>query len=155
MRSAFYLAAMARTGAHGRFAAVAVEIAYVTSTAGLYAGMQQRALALRSRLLGSLVVVVGVPSLAQGLDWLAHRAIGQLAPTRALFAVCLFTLLSALFHLRVMRRGVFLTGRAGCTLSDDFRRMPRLVLAFLLIPREFLSSVAFRSIRPPETEGAL
>ena len=48
-RSLVYLAAMARSGSHGRLAIVAVETAYVTLTAGIYAGMQQRALLLRSR----------------------------------------------------------------------------------------------------------
>ncbi len=155
VRSAVYLAAMARSGAHARLAVVAVEIAYVTLTAGLYAGMQQRALALRSRMLGNFVVALGVPFLAQGLDWLTHRAIGPVAPPRALVAVCVFTLLSALFHLHVMRRGVFLTGSAGRTLGDDFRRMPRLVLGFVLIPYEFLSTVTARVARPAESEGAL
>jgi len=155
MRSGVYLAAMARTAAHGRLAVVAVEIVYVTLTAGLYAGMQQRALALRSRLLGNFAVAVGVPFLAQGLDWLAYRAVGSAAPPRALFAVCVFTLLSALFHLHVMRRGVFLTGPAGCTLADDLRRMPRLVLAFVLIPYEFLSRLNARFVNPAETESLL
>lgn len=155
MRSVVYLAAMARSGAHERFALVAVEIAYVTLTAGLYAGMQQRALALRSRLLGNFVVAVGIPFVAQGLDWLTHCTMGPPAPPRALFAVCIFTLLSALFHLHVMRRGVFLTGDAGRTLADDFRRMPRLVLAFLPIPYEWLTSVTARFLRPAESEGVL
>src|SRR5580658_9856650 len=39
-RSLVYLAAMARTGLHGGGAVVLVEIAYVTLTAGVYAGMQ-------------------------------------------------------------------------------------------------------------------
>jgi hypothetical protein len=154
MRSVVYMAAMARSGAHARFAVVAVEIAYVTLTAGLYAGMQQRALALRSRLLGNFVVAVAVPFLAQGLDWLAHRAVGPAAPPRALVAVCIFTPLSALFHLHVMRRGVFLTGSAGRTLGDDFRRMPRMVFGFILIPYEFLSGVTARFVHPAESEGA-
>ncbi len=155
MRSAVCLAAMARSGAHGRFAVVAVEIAYVTLTAGLYAGMQQRALALRSRLLGNLIVAVGIPFVAQGLDWLAHYAMDPAAPPKALFALCVFTLLSALFHLHVMRRGVFLTGNAGRSLADDLRRMPRLVLAFVLIPYEWLAGVTARFQRPAESEGVL
>ncbi|MGD1107243.1 MAG: hypothetical protein ABR865_09365 [Terracidiphilus sp.] len=119
-----------------------VEIAYVALTAGVYAGLQQRALGLRSRLLGNVLVAVGVPALAQALDWLAHRAVGAAVPTRATIAVSLFTGVSALFHLFVMRRGVFLTGR-GCSLADDFRRIPRLVVAFVAAPVVlFISFVA-------------
>ena len=155
LRSLVYLAAMARSAPHGRLAVVAVEIAYVTLTAGIYAGMQQRALSLRSRPLGNLIVVLGVPGLAQALDWFVHRALGPAAPPKALAAVCVFTLLSALFHLHIMRRGVFLTGSAGRTLADDFRRMPRLVLDFVLHPIVLLSGVTSRLARPAESEGAL
>jgi len=154
-RSLVYLAAMARSGSHGRLAIVAVEMAYVTLTAGIYAGMQQRALGLRSRRLGNLVIAVGVPGLAQLLDWLAHRAVGPAAPSKAIFAVCIFTLISALFHLHVMRRGVFLTGHAGRTLIDDFRRMPRLILGFVLRPIALLFNLGGRLERPAQSEGAL
>jgi hypothetical protein len=154
-RSLVYLAAMARHGSHGRLAIVAVEMAYVTLTAGIYAGMQQGALSLRSRRLGNLVIAVGVPGLAQLLDWLTHRAVGPAAPSRAIFAVCIFTLISALFHLHVMRRGVFLTGHAGRPLADDFRRMPWLILAFILHPVTLLLNLSGRLERPAQSEGAL
>ena len=154
-RSLVYLSAMARSGSHGRLAILAVEVAYVTLTSGIYAGMQQRALALRSRQLGNLVIAVGVPAVAQFLDWLTHRAVGPAAPPKAIFAVCVFTLTSALFHLHVMRRGVFLTGHAGRTLADDFRRMPRLILGFILRPIALLSTLNGRIARSAESRIAL
>ncbi len=132
-RSLVYLAALRRSGPHGRLSIVLVEIAYVTLTAGVYAGLQQRALGLRSRLLGNALVAIGVPALAQAFDWLVHLAVGAAVPGRATIAVSLFTGVSALFHLFVMRRGVFLTGR-DCSLLDDFRRIPRLVAAFVAAP---------------------
>jgi len=155
VRSLVYLLAMARSGSHGKLAILAVEIAYVTLTSGIYAGMQQRALALRSRQLGNLVIALGVPALAQFLDWLAHHAVGPAAPHKALFAVCMFTLISGLFHLHIMRRGVFLTGHAGRTLADDFRRMPRLILGFILRPIALLSTLNGRIARSAESGIAL
>jgi hypothetical protein len=144
VRSAVYVAALARSGPRGSLSIVLVEMAYVTVTAGIYAGMQQRALSLRARWLGNIVIVMGVPSLAQALDWLAHRAAGPVVPEKAIFSVCVFTFLSALFHLHVMRRGTFLTGHRGRSLFDDFRRMPRLIAVFVLSPFTFLSSRAAR-----------
>jgi hypothetical protein len=155
VRSLVYLAAMARSGQHGRVGVIAVEMAYVTLTAGVYAGMQQRALSMRSHGLGNVIIVVGVPGLAQFLDWLTHRAVGPAAPTRAIIAANVFTLVSALFHLHVMRRGVFLTGEASRTLADDFRRIPRLVLDFVLCPYTLLSGFAARFGRTAESEGML
>lgn len=154
-RSLVYLAALAHARLHGGLTIVAVEIAYVTATAGVYAGLQQQALRLRQRLLGNLAVAVGVPGMAQVLDWLVHSAVGPAAPARATVLVCVFTLVSALFHLHVMRRGAFLTGRAGRSLADDFRRMPRLVLGFLLWPATAFAAWNARMARSAESQAAL
>jgi hypothetical protein len=146
-RSIVYLVVLVRTGWRGGLSIVLVEIAYVTLTAGLYAAMQQRALGFRSRLLGNATVVIGVPSLAQVLDWLAHRAAGAAVPGKATLAVCVFATVSALFHLYVMRRGAFLTGHVGHSLLDDFRRMPRLSAGFIFAPVALLSMMAARQER--------
>jgi hypothetical protein len=132
-RSAVYALAMAHRGLRENLAVVLVEIAYVTLTAGAYAGMQQKALGLNSRLLGNLIVVLGVPGLAQALDWLVHRLSGAAATNGATLVVSIFTVVSALFHLHVMRNGVFLSGH-GRSLLDDFRRVPRLLAGFVLKP---------------------
>jgi hypothetical protein len=145
---------MAHAGLHGRFSIVLVEVAYVTFTGGLYAGLQQKALGLRSRLLGNLLIVFAVPGLSQAFDWLAHRAAGAPAPAKATLAVCLFAVLSALFHLHVMRRGVFLTGHCGHSLAEDFRRMPRLVAGFAVLPFTLLSALAARLERILNAEAA-
>ena len=131
---------------------MAVEMVYVTITAGLYAGLQQKALGYRSRALGDFVIVIAVPALAQALDCLAHRIVGGSAPGRATLAVCVFTGVSALFHLYVMRRGTFLSGSGGRTLLDDFRRMPRLVLGFLAQPLTILSGAYLWISEQVETE---
>jgi hypothetical protein len=154
-RSIVYLIALTHTGPRGSLSIVLVEMAYVTLTAGLYAGMQQKALGLRNRLLGNLIVVVGVPGVAQFLDWLTHRIAGAPVPNRAILGVCLFTLLSALFHLHVMRRGAFLTNRHGLSLIEDFRRMPRLIAGFVIAPVALMSALAARLGSAAESEAAL
>ena len=153
-RSLVYLVAMARTGIRGSLAVVLVEVAYVTLTAGIYAGMQQKALGLRSRLLGNFLIVVGVPGLSLALDWLTHRVMGAPAPARATLAVCFFAALSALFHLHVMRNGAFLSGQ-GRSLFNDFRRMPRLIATFVLKPVAFMSAWLPRAGAAAGSEPAL
>jgi hypothetical protein len=154
-RSLVYLAAMARSGPNGRVAVVLVEMGYVLFTAGLYAGLQQKALGLRSRLLANLTVVLAVPMLAQLLDWLAHRAVGAVAPPKATLAVCIFAAISACFHLHVMRRGAFITGSRGHSLLADFQRIPRLTAGFVLLPLTWLSAIASRLARGVESQAAL
>ena len=153
-RSFVYLLAMAGTGASGGLGVVVVEIAYVTLTSGLYAGLQQKALGVRSRLLSNAIIVCGVPWLAQAFDWLAHRLVGAPAPPKAAVAVLFYATLSALFHLYVMRRGAFLTGREGRPLHNDFRRIPRLIGGFVIAPVALISAGAGRWARVKGTEAA-
>lgn len=148
-RSVVYLLAMARHSDQNPLAVVLVEVVYVTLTAGLWAGLQQRALGFKRRRLGDLVVVLLVPGLAQLCDALAHALSRTTAPPRAMVAVCAFTLLSALFHLHVMRRGAFLSGK-GCSLIEDFRRMPRLAAGFALQPLATVFAPMQRLIRSVE-----
>jgi hypothetical protein len=143
-RSVVYAVAMARSGLRGGLAVIAVEMLYVTLTAGFYAGLQQKALGMRQRWLGDLGIVVGVPGLSQLLDWLLHRAAGAPAPHRAVLSACVFTLFSALFHRHVMRHGIFLTGEQGHSMVDDFRRIPRLVLSFVVWPVALFRSLPRR-----------
>jgi hypothetical protein len=154
-RSIVYLAAIARSGVTGGISIILVEIVYVTLTAGIYAGVQQRALQFRPRILGNLSIVLGVPMLAQLVDWLAHRVTGAVAPGSANLAVCIFAAVSALFHLHVMRRGAFLTGSKSQTLRDDLRSMPRLIAAFVLLPVAFFSAPSARVAAAAESEAAL
>jgi hypothetical protein len=153
-RSLVYLAAMAHTGLHGTLFVVLVEMGYVTLTAGVYAGMQQNALRIRSRLLGNLIVVVGVPGLAQVLDWSAHHLTHTVATRRTTLAVSIFALLSALFHLHVMRNGGFLSGQ-GSSLIDDFRRVPRFIAGFVLRPVDLFAARMPRRAGAVEPEAGL
>jgi hypothetical protein len=133
---------------------VLVEMAYVTLTSGLYAGLQQKALGVRSRLLGNAIIVLGVPWLAQAFDWMAHRVAGAPVPPKATAAVLFYATLSALFHLYVMRRGAFLTGREGRSLHNDLRSVPRLIGGFVIAPVMLVSACAGRLLRVKGAEAA-
>jgi hypothetical protein len=133
VRSSIYLAALAHKGPGSRLAPALVEMWYVTFTAGVYAGMQQRALGLASRRNGNFLAAVAIPSVSLVLDWLVHLFAGAPSPSRCAIAVCSFALISALFHTYAMRSGAFLSGH-GRSLGDDFRRVPRLLAGFLAAP---------------------
>ena len=147
VRSLVYAVAMLHSRNVQGFVVIGVEMLYVTFTAGLYAGLQQKALGLRRRWLGDVCIVLGVPGLSQVLDWLVHRAVGAPAPHRALAGAAIFTLLSALFHRHVMRHGTFLTGDKAHSITEDFRRIPRLVVSFVLWPGAVLRSLPVKLAR--------
>lgn len=115
--------------------------------------MQQKALRIGSRLLGNFIIVMVVPGVAQCLDWLAHRVTGADTTPRAIVAVSVFATVSALFHLHVMRDGVFLAGQ-GRSLAYDFRRIPRLLAGFVLKPIAWFASSISRTTAA-DSEAAL
>lgn len=141
VRSLLYGVAMLRGARDARLAVMCVELIYVTLTAGIYAGLQQRALKIRRRWLGDACIVLLIPGVSQLLDWLAHKAAGAPAPTGAFTGALVFTLLSAIFHRHLMRHGTFLTGESEDSMIEDFRRIPGLLLSFLLWPGVFLRSL--------------
>lgn len=153
VRSLVYGLAMLHGGSRERLAVIGVEMLYVTLTAGLNAGLQQRALGIRRRWLGDMCIVLLVPGLSQMLDWLAHKVLGAPAPARALTGAAVFTLISALFHRHVMRRGTFLTGESEASIADDFRRIPRLVVSFVVWPGVLLRLLPARVERRAEKSG--
>jgi hypothetical protein len=153
-RSFVYFATMAHAGHTDRSAVILVEMAYVTLTSGIYAALQQRALGLRSRILGDFIVVAGIPCLGQLLDWIAHRATATAVPGRVTGTVCLFALVSAVFHLHVMRNGIFLTG-CGRSLVDDFRRMIRLITGTISRPFALMGIRVSRSAEFLDSDAVL
>jgi hypothetical protein len=137
---------MAHRGHAGWSGVILVEMGYVTLTSGVYAALQQRAIRIRSRVLGSLTVALGVPGLAQLLDWTAHRITSTAVAGRVTFSVCLFALISAVFHLHLMRKGMLLAG-SGRSLVDDLHGIAKLIL------RAFLRPFAFAGAIPSPAEG--
>ncbi len=64
-RSMVYLAALTHSRSHGRRSIILVEIADVALTAGIYTGLQRRALGFRVRWLGNLIIALTFPRSAR------------------------------------------------------------------------------------------
>jgi hypothetical protein len=141
VRATGYAIATAKHGWRAGVAAVLLEVIYVGSTAGFYAALQQRSLKTAPRWFGNLLIAVGVPMLAQTVDWAIHVLAGTPNLKVATLGVGVFTLLSALFHLHIMRQGAMLVGKEGRTLAEDMRSMPRLIAGFFLQPMRMVQTV--------------
>lgn len=122
-----------------------VEAAHVSLTAGVYASLQQRSLGVRPRWLGNVLIVAGVPMGAQAVDYLLQKAAGTPHMQAASLGMVGWGLLSALFHLHLMRHGSMLVGEGAGTLRSDLRRMPRLVVLFVAAPVMALAGKGARS----------
>jgi hypothetical protein len=140
-----YTVATMKHGWHSSLYAVASEMLYVALTAGIYSAMQQGALDLRPRWLSNCLIVIAVPAFSQSVEYLIHAAAGMPNLKAATIGILCFGLISAMFHLHIMRRGAMLVGEKSRPFSDDLRRMPILVGSFLAAP--FL--VAMEAARRP------
>jgi hypothetical protein len=77
-----------------------------------------------------------VPAFNHALEYLLHYASGTKRIMAGVAASISLSILSAVFNLFAMRRGVLIVGDERAPLLDDLRRMPRVVFDFVMaVPR--------------------
>jgi hypothetical protein len=77
-----------------------------------------------------------IPVVNHTLEYFVHYASGATRIAAGLAASISLSVLSAVFNLFAMRRGVLIVGDERASLIDDLRRMPRIVFDFVMtIPR--------------------
>lgn len=147
IRSTVYLLSARHHGLASGMYAVVAEICYVGVTAGIYSAMQQAALPVRPRWLSSLLIVVGVPCLSQTVECCIHFLLGTPNLKAATLSIMSFAFFSAAFHLHIMRQGALIVGKDGRPFTDDLRRIPSLVLSFLLIPARNITELERQTLK--------
>jgi hypothetical protein len=145
IRSFIYLLTTMKHSSRSELHTIAAEMFYVVLTAGIYSAVQQRVLDVQPRWLSNLIVVAAIPVLSQSVEYIMHVAAGTPNLRTATISVLSFGLLSALFHLHVMRKGAMLVGSESRPFSDDLKRMPSLVVSFIAVPVLAIMEVARRS----------
>jgi hypothetical protein len=150
IRSFIYVLATMKHGWHSELHTIAAEMFYVALTAGIYSALQQRALNVQPRWLSNLIIVGAVPVLSQTVEYVMHAAAGTPNLKTATISVLSFGLLSALFHLHIMRKGAMLVGDESRPFSDDLKRMPSLVVSFVAVPVKAIIEAARRPLENDE-----
>ena len=131
-RGAIFFAVNASAGWRAATGAMAAEFAYRSLTAGFYGSIAQAFRRAEPRWAATLVVMVATPAVAHSLEFFIHWLRGT--PKLALsVAVSIgFTILASLFNLHAMRHGAMVVGDEGATLASDMKRMPRIIVSFVL-----------------------
>lgn len=148
LRSIALFLLVAHRGSHAGLRAAFIEACYVALTAGIWAALQQGALAVDPRWLGNLLIVVVVPVLAQSADYTIQHHLGTPGMRTASIGMVFWGVLSASFHLYLMRHGAMLVGDSSPSLARDFKRMPRLILGFILVPVQALRKLGEVAPKP-------
>jgi hypothetical protein len=82
----------------------------------------------------SLAVVAVLPAASHVIEFAVHWMAQTPGLMGGILASVAFSAVSAMFNLFAMRRGVLVVGVGARPLADDLRRLPSLVLEFLLAP---------------------
>jgi hypothetical protein len=132
-------------------AAMAVEAALFATLAGFYGALAQSFRHARPAWAATMTVMILMPAVNHTLEYALHNANDTEKIAAGVAASISLSILSAMFNLFAMRRGVLIVGDERASLIDDLRRMPRVVFDFVMaIPRALWRTI-FRH-RDPETQ---
>jgi len=134
VRGAVFFATNLVEGIPAAARALVVDAIFRVPLSGVYAAITQ-ALAPAQPRWAALAIIAGlVPTAGHGIEFLVHWAVGTPQLRTSVLVSVAFSGASALFNLFSMQRGVFLVGAAARPFREDMRRLPALLLDFLLVP---------------------
>ncbi len=121
-------------GPGAAWAAFWTELSFRAATAGFYGAVTQGFCAVRPAWQGTLGAFVLLPVLNHSLEFLVHWLRGTHVLGLSILASVLFTAVSSVFHLFVMRHGLLIVGEGSQSLFSDLARMPRIIWSALTAP---------------------
>lgn len=123
-RSSLFFAVNFGAGWEEAARAMAAEFVYRAVSAGFYGALTQSFRHVEPRWQGMLVATALLVTVSHSVELAIHWARGTPNLWASILASCCFTVVSTLFNLHAMRRGVLVTGREGHGLWTDLRLLP-------------------------------
>ena len=120
---------------------MSVEFIYRAATAGFHGRLTQALGRIEPAWRGAVAATLLLPVCGHSLEALLHWLRGTPNLRASLTASVCFTVVSTLFNWYAMRRGAFTVGRGSASLQDDFRRVPVILLDFMLAGPRLLRSI--------------
>lgn len=127
-RGAIFFCANLGSGVHAALGAMSAEFAYRGITAGFYGGVTQAV--ARSHPRRAALATAGILLVSHGIEFAVHWMRHTPSLGRSIAASICFTLLSTLFNLHAMQRGVLLTGSGSSSFLADLCALPRTLASF-------------------------
>src|SRR5215470_20226375 len=136
VRGTIFFVANIGAGLGAAIGAMGVEAALFATLAGFYGAMAQAFRRAQPEWAATMAVMVIMPTINHSLEYILHNANGTKRLAAGVAASISLSMVSAVFNLFAMRRGVLIVGDEKASLIDDLRRMPRVVFDFVMaIPR--------------------
>src|SRR5262245_3233927 len=112
--------------------AMCLEAALYATVAGFFGATIQAFRRARPVWAAAMTVMVLLPAVDHTIEYALHSANGTKRLAASMAASVSLSMLSAVFNLFAMRRGVLIVGEERASLIDDLRRMPRVVFDFVM-----------------------
>ncbi|HUA00118.1 MAG TPA: hypothetical protein VMB02_07295 [Candidatus Aquilonibacter sp.] len=139
LRAPIFLGATVRRGFRVAISAILIECIFCAITAGFYGAFVQSLRDAEPQWLTIFFLTLVIPSIFQAFEFLLHTLHGTPHLRIAEFVSIGVSAISALFNWYAMRRGALLVGGEGGSFGSDLRRLPGLILAFVIFgPRAWM-----------------
>lgn len=106
------------------------ELIYRILTAGFYGALTQSFRAAEPVWTANVTVMILLPLLQHSIEFVIHATRGTPNLAASITASVCCTAISTLFNLYAMRRGALVVGSGAGSITDDLKRMPRLIGGF-------------------------
>jgi hypothetical protein len=114
--------------------ALAVDAAFRVPLSGMYAAVTQALKSAQPRWAVLLIIGGFVPAFGHTVELVVHWLFATPELRVSVLTSVAFSAASTLFNLFSMQRGVFLVGAAARPFGEDVKRLPLLLVDFLLTP---------------------
>lgn len=131
LRGTIFFCANIGAGLGAAINAMMIEAALFATLSGFYGALVQSFRRAQPAWAAALAVMVLMPAVNHTLEYFLHYASGTKKIAAGVVVSVVLSMLSALFNLFAMRRGVLIVGDERQSLVDDLRRMPRVVFDFV------------------------
>jgi len=115
-------------------AAFLVELMLRTAISGVYGSLTEAFAAAEPPWAALVAAMIVMPVTSQLVQLAVHYANGTPELARSFWISTAVTLVSTAFNFFAMRRGALIVGDGRRSVADDLRRLPRLLLDFVLWP---------------------
>ena len=130
-RAGIFFSANLAAGWRAAVAAMFAELLYRGVSAGFFGALTQAFRQAQPAWLATATAMVLLPLASHSLEFAIHLLRGTPKLITSIVSSVIFTMLSTLFNLHAMRRGVLIAGPDAQSLAADFRALPRVLVGFL------------------------
>src|SRR5215831_8829481 len=142
IRGAIFFSVNLLGGVTAAVSALATDLIFRPLVSGFYGAIVESFRSATPTWAATVVVIIALPVINHLIEIAVHWARGTQRLGSSVIASVSFSVLSGLFNIFAMRRGVLIVGDGSRPVTEDLRRLPAVVAAFLMAVPRFAAELA-------------